>query len=249
MNERDALLDLCHALGEPHRDLVLSAEGNVSMRLDDHSMAIKASGCALATMNDDDLVDVEIPTILTLLDGESSDDRTKSTYRASLRSQTAKIPSVEAILHAVLYEITPAQVIGHTHPTAVNMLTCSSNARLLVEGSLYPDAIVMLGRRQVLIPYTDPGVPLALAVREAVTTFMAQEGVAPKIIYLENHGLFVVSDSPRDVLQLTEMAVKNARILHGSLAAGGPRFLHPDQVNRIDQRPDEAYRRKALNVN
>ena len=101
----------------------------------------------------------------------------------------------------------------------------------------------------MLIPYTDPGVPLALAVREAVTTFMAQEGVAPKIIYLENHGLFVVSDSPRDVLQLTEMAVKNARILHGSLAAGGPRFLHPDQVNRIDQRPDEAYRRKALNVN
>ena len=249
MNERDALLNLCHALGEPHRDLVLSAEGNVSMRLDDHFMAIKASGCALATMNDDDLVDVEIPTILTLLDGESSDDRTKSTYRASLRSQTAKIPSVEAILHAVLYEITPAQVIGHTHPTAVNMLTCSSNAHLLVQGSLYPDAIVMLGRRQVLIPYTDPGVPLALAVREAVTTFMAQEGVAPKIIYLENHGLFVVSDSPRDVLQLTEMAVKNARILHGSLAAGGPRFLHPDQVSRIDQRPDEAYRRKALNVN
>ena len=44
MNKRDALLDLCHALGEPHRDLVLSAEGNVSMRLDDHTMAIKASG-------------------------------------------------------------------------------------------------------------------------------------------------------------------------------------------------------------
>jgi rhamnose utilization protein RhaD (predicted bifunctional aldolase and dehydrogenase) len=248
MNKRDALLDLCHALGEPHRELVLSAEGNVSMRLDDHTMAIKASGCALATMNDDDFVDVDIPTTLTLLDGESFDDRTKATYQASLRSQTSKIPSVEAILHAVLYEITPAQVISHTHPTAVNMLTCSSNAHLLVEGSLYPDAIVMLGRRQVLVPYTDPGVPLALAVREAVTTFMAEEGVAPKIIYLANHGLFVVSDSPRDALQLTEMAVKNARILHGSLAAGGPRFLHPQQVNRIDQRPDEAYRRNALNV-
>ncbi len=248
MTERDALLTLCRTLGEPTRDLVLSAEGNVSIRLDDHSMTIKASGCALATMNDDDLVDVDIPTILTLLEGESSDDRTKATYRAALRSQTQKMPSVEAILHAVLYEITPAQVIAHTHPTVVNMLTCAASAHLLVEGSLYPDAIVMLGRRQVLVPYTDPGVPLAKAVHDGVTTFMAEEGVAPKVIYLTNHGLFVVSDSPRNALQITEMAVKNARILHGTLAAGGPRFLHPDQVDRIDLRPDEAYRRNVLNA-
>ena len=32
------------------------------------------------------------------------------------------MPSVEAILHAVLYEDTDAQVIAHTHPTAINAL-------------------------------------------------------------------------------------------------------------------------------
>jgi rhamnose utilization protein RhaD (predicted bifunctional aldolase and dehydrogenase) len=248
MTKREDLLTLCRTLGEPSRDLVQSAEGNVSMKLDDNSMVIKASGCALATMNDNDLVDVDIRAILTLLECEPSDDQTKSTYRASLRNKTEKMPSVEAILHAVLYEITQARVIGHTHPTAVNMLTCSINAHLLVAGSLYPDAVVMLGRRQVLVPYTDPGVPLARAVRDAVLKFIAQEGIAPKVIYLANHGLLVVSDSTRSVLQITEMAVKNARILHGALAAGGHHFLPPEQVDRIDRRPDEDYRRKALNA-
>jgi len=248
MTDRDALLALCRTLGEPARDLVLSAEGNVSMRLDDHTMTIKASGCSLATMGDDDLVDVDLPTVLALLDGDPSDDRTKDAYRAAVRSSTDKMPSVEAVLHAVLYEITPAQVIAHTHPTAINMLTCSANVALLVEGSLFPDAIVMLGPRQVLVPYTDPGVLLAKAVRQAVSTFMAEEGEAPKVIYLANHGLFVAAESVRQALQVTEMAVKNARILHGTLAAGGPRFLPPDQIDRIHQRPDEAHRRRALHA-
>lgn len=248
MTERHDLLALCHTLGEPSRDLVISAEGNVSMRIDATTMTIKASGCFLATMNSDDLVDVDLPTVLSLLDDEPTDDHTKATYRAATRSATEKMPSVEAILHAVLYEITDATVVAHTHPTAVNMLTCSNDAHLLVEGSLYPDAIVMLGRRQVLVPYTDPGVLLARAVRDAVTSFIAEEGVSPKVVYLANHGLFVIAESTKEALQVTEMAVKNARILHGTLAAGGPRFLPQHHVDRIDKRPDEAYRRIALNA-
>lgn len=248
MTDREGLLRLCHTLGEPARDLVLSAEGNVSMRVDEQTMAIKASGCFLASMKNDDLVDVDLPTVLTLLEGEASDDHTQATYRAAVRSKTTKMPSVEAVLHAVLYEITPAKVIAHTHPTAVNMLTCSADAHLLIQGSLYPDAIVMIGRRQVLVPYTDPGVPLARAVRASVASFIAEEGTAPKVVYLANHGLFVIADSPKEALQVTEMAVKNARILHGTIAAGGPRFLDQQHVDRIDKRPDEAYRRIALNT-
>lgn len=246
MTDRSALLELCNALGEPGRDLVLSAEGNVSMRLDDHAMTIKASGCSLATMGPDDLVDVDRPTLLALLDGEQTDATTKDAYLASVRSVPARRPSVEAIVHAVLYETTSAQVIAHTHPTAVNMIGCSAHPELLVEGSLFPDAIVMLGRRQLLVPYTDPGVPLAAAVRDSVTAFVADEGRAPKVIYLANHGVFVLADNTRDALQVTEMVVKNARILHGTLAAGGPRFLPEPQVDRIDRRPDEIFRREAL---
>ena len=248
MTQRVELLTLCRALGEPHRDLVLSAEGNVSMRVGEHTMAIKASGSALLTMCQDDLVDVNIPTILTLLEGAPSDEVIRSTYREALLSQADKTPSVEAILHAVLYDITAAHVIAHTHPTVVNMLTCSVNPQILVQGALFPDAIVMLGRQQLLIPYTDPGVPLARAVRDGVRAFVEQEGSTPKVIYLANHGLFVWAESPESAMALTEMVVKNARILHGTLAAGGPAFLPSMQVDRIDQRPDEAHRRNVLNI-
>lgn len=248
MTQRDDLLTLCRTLGEPSRDLALSAEGNVSMRLGEQSMTIKASGSTLETLRDEELVDVDIPTILTLLEGMPTDEVTQSTYREALISQTEKMPSVEAILHAVLYDITSTQVIAHTHPVVVNMLTCSVSPHLLVQGALFPDAIVMLGRRQLLIPYTDPGVPLAKAVRDGVCSFMHEEGFVPKVIYLANHGLFVLAESPGSALQITEMVVKNARILHGTLAAGGPAFLPSDQVDRIDRRPDEAYRRNVLKI-
>ena len=44
----------------------------------------------------------------------------------------------------------------------------------------------------------------------------------------------------------TQMAVKTCRIIAGTLAGGGPRFLTSTQVNRIDKRPDELQRRDAL---
>jgi len=42
------------------------------------------------------------------------------------------------------------------------------------------------------------------------------------------------------------MLMKVCRVLTASLAAGGPRFLAPEQVRRIDQRPDEVMRRKGF---
>jgi len=41
------------------------------------------------------------------------------------------------------------------------------------------------------------------------------------------------------------MLVKTCRILAGTLAAGGPRFLSVEHVARIDQRPDELARREG----
>lgn len=246
MTDQQLLLSLAHQLGEPWREFALGAEGNVSLRTGDDTMSIKASGCALESMTSDDLVECRISTLLELLETDSNDDRTRAAYEASKTIATDRVPSVEAILHATLYDSTDAKVIAHTHPISVNRLTCSQQPELLVEGSLFPDAIVMMGRRQVLVPYTDPGVPLACAVRDAVDSFIRDEGIAPKVIYLANHGLFVLAGSTTEALQVTQMADKNAKILHGTLAAGGPRFLSPQNVQRIDKRPDELYRRGKL---
>ena len=251
MDDQEALLTLAHQLGDPSKGLAIAAEGNVSMRLGEDTMSIKASGCSLSFMTAADLVDVRISTLLTLLastptDKEAQDDHTRSVYEASKLTPTTRTPSVEAILHATLYKATEASVIAHTHPTAVNALGCSQQSQLLVEGMLFPDAIVLMGSRQLLIPYTDPGIPLAHAVRAGVEEFSNSEGTAPRVIYLANHGLFVLATSPSEALQITEMANKNATILLGTLAAGGPKFLSPDHVRRIDSRPDELYRRGKL---
>ena len=70
-----------------------------------------------------------------------------------------------------------------------------------------------------------------------------EAGDPPKVVYLANHGLIALGESALEVVQITSMADKAARILLAALAAGTPRFLSAADVARIDSRPDEAYRR------
>ena len=248
MTTNSELLKLCHDLGEPSLQLAIAAEGNASFRNDSDAMAIKASGSSLLNMQDEDIVDVRLSTLLALLDTEPTDEQVHEAYQSSKVDPSAKKPSVEAILHAVLYATTNTSVIAHTHPVAINAIGCSAHPELLVSGSLFPDAIVMLGSAQLLIPYTDPGVPLARAVEKGVRSFQQEHGLDPSVIYLANHGVFVLADSTTQAMQTTLMAVKNAEVLLRSLVNGGPAFLSNEQVRRIDTRPDELYRRSILST-
>ncbi len=65
---------------------------------------------------------------------------------------------------------------------------------------------------------------------------------------MQNHGAIALGGNVQEVLNVTQMLVKTCRILVHSLAAGGPRFLSPAQVDRIDKRPDELARRKDLSA-
>jgi hypothetical protein len=47
-------------------------------------------------------------------------------------------------------------------------------------------------------------------------------------------------------LNVTQMLVKTCRIVAATISGGGPRFLTPEHVQRIDQRPDELARRRKL---
>ena len=191
MDDREALLTLAHQLGDPSKALAVSAEGNVSARLGEDTMSIKASGCSMASMT----VQSRGRSNINSYDAtgqhptdEGTQDSHRSIYEAS-KINPQRDSVCEAILHATLYKSTEATVIAHTHPTAVNALGCSQQSQLLMEGMLFPDAIVLMGSRQLLIPYTDPGIPLARVVRAGVQEFFDSEGTAPRVIYLANHGL------------------------------------------------------------
>jgi rhamnose utilization protein RhaD (predicted bifunctional aldolase and dehydrogenase) len=111
---------------------------------------------------------------------------------------------------------------------------------------LFPDEIVMCGAAPVLVPYIDPGIPLAREIRQRIIDYVQSYNECPKVILMQNHGLVVLGSSAEQVLNTTAMMVKTARVILGAYAMGGPHFLTEDNVARIHTRPDEAYRRSLL---
>ena len=153
---------------------------------------------------------------------------------------------VETVLHAICLDLEGVNFVGHTHPTAINSVTCSAAFETAISGRLFPDEIVVCGLAPVVVPYTDPGVPLARKVRDLINNYLDEYYEIPKVIMMQNHGLIALGGSAQQVENITAMAVKAARVLLGTYALGGPRFMTPEAVDRIHTRPDELYRRKQL---
>jgi len=240
------IVRLSRDVGDPANDLVILAEGNTSVRTSGGRMLVKASGANLATAVDDDFVEVELEALMHLVRDGSGDDADVAAGLAAATTWGTKRPSVESLLHAVCQSIPAVTTVIHTHPTPVNALLCSRQAEALVAGSLFPDQIVVLGRHQLLVPYVDPGLPLAHHVLTEIERFTAENGTHPRVVYLRNHGMFALGTRSDEAVQITAMAVKSARVLLGALSAGGPVYLDQANADRIDTRPDELLRRRLL---
>lgn len=244
-----ALLALAHDLGREDRRLAILGEGNVSTRLTDDTFLVKASGSNLATLDSAGVTACRSHELLALLDRRSvPDTQVDDTLLASRSDATARKPSVEAMFHAWLLTLPGVAFVGHTHPTAVNSLLCSAHAKSFATRRLFPDEIVCCGAESVLVPYTDPGLKLAQAIRAQVERFRARRGSVPRVILLQNHGLIALGATANAVLAATLMATKAAEITLGAVALGGARYLSARDVARIAGRTDEHYRQKALGL-
>lgn len=238
------LVRLSRELAQPQNDYVILSEGNTSLRIADGAMLVKASGASMVAATAKDFVPVEIDELLSVVaDPAAEESDVDRLYSAVAKEHRGSRPSVEALLHAVCLEIPAVAAVGHTHPTAVNVILCSLESHLLTQGSIFPDQIVVLGPEPLLVEYVDPGLALARVVRERLAVYLEEFGVPPKVIYLQNHGMFALGQSTSEVLRITAMAVKTARILLGAHAFGGVRFLPHTEVTRIHTRPDEIFRR------
>jgi rhamnose utilization protein RhaD (predicted bifunctional aldolase and dehydrogenase) len=242
------LVTMSNELGDPALDYVILGEGNTSARIDDSMFWVKASGEELRTADANGFVQVRFDRALALLEGDDShDDDVKAGLEAAKADPTVSArPSVETFLHALILQLEGVEFVGHTHPTAVNALTCSNVFEEAFSGSLFPDEIVVCGPAAVVVPYTDPGISLARKVRDLIDQFIREHGEIPRTIYMQNHGLIALGRTPQQVLDVTAMAVKRARVLIGTYVLGGPHFLMSHDVERIHTRPDELYRRKVL---
>lgn len=239
----EELIALSHALGEEAREYVIIGEGNTSARIDDATFWVKASSANLRTITAQGFVEVRRAAVLELFEGAGGDEQVGRVLMSACVDSTAgRRPSVETILHAVLYDLTDAAFIGHTHPTAANALLCSAQARLVTR-HLMPDPIVVCGAHMIFVPYTDPGVPLAREVHARVSAFISEYAEMPRVLWLQNHGVFALGASARQVENVTHMAVKHAQVLTAALALGEPHWLGDSDIARIHTRPDELLRR------
>jgi rhamnose utilization protein RhaD (predicted bifunctional aldolase and dehydrogenase) len=246
--ELEALVRLSRALGEPSGDYAILAEGNTSARTGEDSFLLKASGVSLADALPESFVEMSLSAVLALLDTPPRDDEELAQALSACRLRDGPRPSVEAALHAIGLTRGAAAVVGHTHPTAINGILCSKRPELIVAGPLFPDQIVVCGQHPLLIPYFDPGIPLATELGVRLREHIDRHGTPPKAIYLQNHGFVALGQSSTEVLQITQMATKAAHILLGTLSCGGPRSLTPEAAMRIETRPDEHHRQAQLHA-
>ncbi|CAN5670438.1 hypothetical protein BH11ARM2_BH11ARM2_00860 [soil metagenome] len=223
-------------LAETSERFAMLAEGNASGREEDRSFWIKASGRSMASGVPDDLVRVRLHPILSALDEELDDDAVRARLDMARESPDAPRPSVETFMHAYLLTLPRVNFVAHTHPEALLALLCTEEAEEEAGKRYFPDEVVLCGPFSPYVPYVDPGLPLARAIRDVL------QGEAPRTIWLGNHGLITLGETPAQCLGATRMAEKSARIR----AMGASRPLSEEDVARISGRSDEHHRQRQL---
>jgi rhamnose utilization protein RhaD (predicted bifunctional aldolase and dehydrogenase) len=243
------LVEMSRNLGLPERDYVILGDGNTSARVDEKTFWIKASGAQLHGIQAGDFVEVATGEVLGMLqEGTLSDaEIARRLAAARVDPDVQSRPSIETTFHALALTLGEAQFVGHTHPTALVAVLCSKNVLQAIRGRLFTEEILYCGPAPAFVPYADPGFPLAREVLKAMQGYLTDYGQPPKVILLQNHGLIALGKTPKEVENITAMCVKAARVLLGTCLLGGPRFLSEWQVRRIQDRPDEGYRRDQVN--
>jgi len=246
------LVKLSNNLGRIDYHLAIIGEGNTSAKIEVGNIAesffIKTSGAQLATADEKDFIQIYFKPIMELISMENPTiEESNNVFEKAKVDKNFRVnPSVETLLHAICLNLEGVNFVGHTHPTAVNRLTCSKSFPENLKGRIYPDEIILLGKESVFIPYTDPGVKLAQKAKKEIEMFLDKHGERPKSIYIQNHGFVALGSTPNEVENITLMADKAAEIRFGALLAGGINTFSEDIVNYIAERKDEKYRQSLF---
>lgn len=202
MRELQDFVKLSKYAGE-RLDLVQAGGGNSSVKLNNGTMLIKASGFMLSEVElDKGYLKVKYQKILTILDNKKllslrdKEDRNSLAakfLKEAIIDSTVK-PSIETFLHALLYKYTL-----HIHPLVVNAVTCKKNCREILE-DLFDGSILFVG-------YRTPGIELALDLKKFIERYKEKHNKKPKVTFIQNHGLIVSSDNLKEVIEDIENAV------------------------------------------
>ncbi len=241
------LVRLAHALAREDRSLAILGEGNAGADAGDGTFWVKASGTRMAEATPASFVRVRRDKVLALLTrrgrGKIEDAAVMAGLRKCVVGPRTPQPSTESFLHALAQSEAGATWVGHTHPVGVLGLLCSRQGARPFLGAIFPDEVVYCGLVPAVVPYVNPGVNLAFAFRDSLRAYRKRHGHPPRLVLLVNHGIVALGGTADEVLNISLMAEKWARVLLGTLAAGGPRHLTAARARHIDTWPAEHYRR------
>jgi rhamnose utilization protein RhaD (predicted bifunctional aldolase and dehydrogenase) len=177
---------------------------NVSAKLGNGRMAIKASGAKLS----DVLPGAGYAIIkYQLLSGIYSCKRCGSLQLArrrlsgSVAGGPSRNPSMEAGFHSFL-----GTYVAHLHPICFNAIACQRNAKKILAGLYGAKNFIWAG-------YARPGHALACRVKRAVG------GRRACVVFLQNHGIIISSSSASDCLKKAveiEARAETSLLSHGA---------------------------------
>ncbi len=157
---------------------------------------VKGTGWDLATIAEEGFAPVRLDPLRRMADLPALSDSDMVLWqRSAMLDPDAPVPSIEAILHAII----PARFVDHTHADAVVALSNSPEGEQRLS-RLYGDGVL-------LVPYVMPGFALARAVRDMTvhTDWSRLEGVV-----LLQHGLFTFADEAKESYERTIRLVSEA---------------------------------------
>ncbi len=186
------LLEISRHYGKD-RDYVIAGGGNSSFK-DDQTIWIKASGQSLAGLDEAGLVALSREKLRAISFKTYPDDTAereecvkRDLFEAIKETGSKKRPSVETSLH----ELIGYRFVVHLHPTPVNGIMCSRNARMLTAK--------LFGEKALFVPYTDPGYTLYRKLESDLKTYREKHEDDPAMIFLENHGVFVSGNTTGEI--------------------------------------------------
>jgi NAD(P)-dependent dehydrogenase (short-subunit alcohol dehydrogenase family)/rhamnose utilization protein RhaD (predicted bifunctional aldolase and dehydrogenase) len=188
------LINISRYFGQK-KDYVIAGGGNTSYK-DPDSIWIKASGTSMKDITSAGFAVLSRELLKAIYTRKYSDDshvreaEVKADLQRACTGNTTVRPSVETSLH----ELIRYSFVVHTHPTLVNAITCANDAEINLK-ALFGDSMMYL-------PYTDPGYVLFTRVRDSLNAWRQNHDADPKLIFLQNHGVFVSAGSTREIKKI-----------------------------------------------
>jgi len=202
--ELSELIEISKFYGN-NKDYVIAGGGNTSFK-DNDTIWIKASGQSLAELNEAGLVSLNRLKLHIISSANYSEEPVEreeqvkeDLFRSIIDPVKNNRPSVETSLH----EVIQYKYVVHLHPTHINGILCSRNAKSLTQK--------LFGESVLFVPYTDPGYTLFKKLESEIISYRSKFSHDPQIIFLENHGSFVGADTTQEIRKIYEDIIQKIK--------------------------------------